>query len=254
MVLQLRTIIRVHDMPAALAYFRDTLGLVEQEAFAGDDGAEVVILDAGRATLELSNDAQVAMIDRVEGATEPAGDLRLAFEVADASSVTTSLAEAGARVIAPPVETPWRSLNARLDSPGPTQVTVFEELGPVPDEAIRLYEEGGVHDSEGRETQAEPLYHRALELGLPEPIRVQCVIQLASTIRNLGRFDESLSLLDGALAEHPADEWAAPIHAFRALALTSLGRDREATAAALTGMSTRLTRYARSVAAYAAEL
>lgn len=122
------------------------------------------------------------------------------------------------------------------------------------DEAVALYEEAGVHDSEGRETEAEPLYRRALALGLDEPIRVQCTIQLASTIRNLGQFDESLALLDGALAEHPSDEWTGAIWGFRALALNSLGRDREATASALTGLSTRLTRYSRSLAGYAEEL
>ncbi|MDM4764094.1 tetratricopeptide repeat protein [Galbitalea sp. SE-J8] len=218
-------------------------------------GAPVAILGAGVATLELSNAARVAYIDRVEGSPEPAGPVRIALEVTDAAAAASALGTAGVRAIAPPIETPWRSINARFAAPeSPVQLTVFEELGPDAGEAGALYTEGGEHDSAGRGTAAEPLYRRALELGLPEPLRVQCLVQLASTIRNLGRFDEALALLDTALAEHPADEWTGPIQGFRALALASLGRDREAASVALTGLSTRLSRYSRSLGAYADEL
>lgn len=37
---------------------------------------------------------------------------------------------AGAEMIAPPAETPWRSLNARLNGPAGLQLTLFEELDP----------------------------------------------------------------------------------------------------------------------------
>jgi len=42
--------------------------------------------------------------------------------------VTGRLASAGASVIAEPTETPWRSLNARLNAPAGIQLTVFQEL------------------------------------------------------------------------------------------------------------------------------
>lgn len=60
--------------------------------------------------------------------------VRVAFEVPDAAAATARLAAAGAKVVADAVETPWRSLNARLEAPGGMQITVFEELGPAPDE------------------------------------------------------------------------------------------------------------------------
>jgi hypothetical protein len=44
--------------------------------------------------------------------------------------VTRRLAEGGADVVAPPTETPWRSLNARLDAPAGLHITVFQELDP----------------------------------------------------------------------------------------------------------------------------
>ena len=43
-------------------------------------------------------------------------------------AATAALAAAGATVIAAPVETPWRSLNARLAGPAGLQLTLFEEL------------------------------------------------------------------------------------------------------------------------------
>jgi hypothetical protein len=42
--------------------------------------------------------------------------------------VTQRLAEGGADVLMPPIETPWRSLNARLEAPAGLQITVFQEL------------------------------------------------------------------------------------------------------------------------------
>jgi len=128
-VRQLRLVVRVDgDFDAAVAFYRDALGLPVEESFEGEGDARVVILDAGRATLELANPAQVEMIDRVEtdGVTSPR--LRVAFEVEDADGVTRTLVEHGAELRASPRETPWRSLNSRLDAPGDLQLTVFEEL------------------------------------------------------------------------------------------------------------------------------
>ncbi len=68
----------------------------------------------------------------------------------------------------------------------------------APDPALALFERGGSRDSGGRPDEAEPLYREALALGLPDDERAQCTIQLASTIRNLGRPEESLALLRDA--------------------------------------------------------
>lgn len=127
-VLQLRVVVEAEDFDAAIAFYRDSLGLTEQAAFESDGDARVAILEAGRATLEISNPAQVRMIDDVEVGRRVAPKIRLAFEVTDAEGVTRSLVEAGATLIAPPTETPWRSLNSRLDAPAGLQISLFEEL------------------------------------------------------------------------------------------------------------------------------
>ena len=136
LVKQLRLVLETADLDAAVAFYRDALGLTELEAYDGPDGARVVILSVPTATLELANPAQVRFIDQVE-VGQPTSrpyelSVRVAFEVVDAAASTATLSEAGATVVAPPTETPWRSLNARLEAPGGMQITAFQELDPVP--------------------------------------------------------------------------------------------------------------------------
>jgi catechol 2,3-dioxygenase-like lactoylglutathione lyase family enzyme len=126
-VLQMRLVVEAEDYDAAVAFYRDALGLDEEAAFEGEGDARVMILDAGRATLELINPAQKRMIDDVEVGRPVAPKFRLAFEVTDAAGTTETLTAAGATLIAEPTETPWRSLNARLEAPN-LQITVFQEL------------------------------------------------------------------------------------------------------------------------------
>jgi len=136
-VRQLRLVVEAEDYEAAVAFFRDALGLPEEAAFSGDGDARVVILDAGRATLEIANPAQKRMIDEVEVGRQVAPRIRVAFEVDDARTTTARLVAAGAAEVAPPTLTPWQSLNSRLDAPADLQITVFEELS-TPEERAGL--------------------------------------------------------------------------------------------------------------------
>jgi catechol 2,3-dioxygenase-like lactoylglutathione lyase family enzyme len=129
-VRQLRLVVEVEDFEAAAAFYRDALGLPVELDLEGEGGEHVLILDAGRATLELSNRAQVAMIDEVEVGRRVAPRLRVAFEVDDAAAATGALVAAGAELLAAPRVTPWQSMNARLEAPAELQLTVFQELTP----------------------------------------------------------------------------------------------------------------------------
>ncbi|MCH6229306.1 TetR family transcriptional regulator [Microbacterium sp. CFH 31415] len=129
-VRQLRVVVRAADFDEALAFYRDVVGMSQSEAYEAEGGARVAILDAGRATLELSNPAQVEFIDRVETDGVTSDRIRLALEVDDAAGATDRLAAAGAEVEASARQTPWRSLNSRLRGPAELQLTLFQELGP----------------------------------------------------------------------------------------------------------------------------
>ncbi|MFW6205333.1 MAG: VOC family protein [Actinomycetota bacterium] len=128
-VLQMRLVVEAADYEEAVSFYRDVLGAPEELFVEGDGGEKVTILDVGRATLELSNPAQVEMIDRVEVGRRVSPRLRVAFEVADTRSATDDLVEGGAELIAEPTVTPWDSLNSRLAAPAGLQITLFQELG-----------------------------------------------------------------------------------------------------------------------------
>ena len=128
-VRQLRVVVRADDYAAAVAFYRDSLGLGELAAYEGEGGAHVTILDAGRATLEIANPEQVQMIDEVEVGAQVSPHIRIAFEVDDVVRATYALADAGAHLVAVPMRTPWNSRNARLAAPAGLQLTLFEELG-----------------------------------------------------------------------------------------------------------------------------
>ena len=127
-VLQMRLVVEAADYDEALRFYRDVLGADVELQIHGEAGEKVTILDVGRATLELSNPAQVDMIDRVEVGRRVSPHLRVAFEVTDTEPTTHDLVDAGAELVAPATRTPWDSLNSRVQGPAGLQLTLFQEL------------------------------------------------------------------------------------------------------------------------------
>ncbi len=122
------------------------------------------------------------------------------------------------------------------------------------DDPVALFESAGARDFAGREAEAEPLYRSALANGLAEPERGQAIIQLASTLRNLDRPDESIALLRDFLFAEPEHPLSDAARAFAALALFDDGLHADALREALGALAPHLPRYRRSVEAYAAAL
>jgi methylmalonyl-CoA/ethylmalonyl-CoA epimerase len=123
-VTELRVALTVGDFDGALAFYRDALGLAEIADWSSDTG-RVVVLEAGRATLELLDEAQAATVDAIEAGRRVSGPVRLALEVADSDAVASRLVAAGAALMAAPVDTPWGDRNARLRAPDGLQLTLF---------------------------------------------------------------------------------------------------------------------------------
>jgi lactoylglutathione lyase len=128
-VTEMRLVVTAADYDEALRFYRDVLGLPELGAFSSP-GGHVTILDAGRATLELTDPNHASYIDEVEVGRRVAGHIRVAFEVSDSGATAAVLHAAGATVIAPPTRTPWNSMNARLDAPAGLQLTLFSDAPP----------------------------------------------------------------------------------------------------------------------------
>jgi uncharacterized glyoxalase superfamily protein PhnB len=123
-VTELRVALTVADFEEAVAFYRDALGL-EQLADWSDDDGRVIVLSAGRATLELFDQAQAEKVDTIEAGRRVSGTVRLALEVADSTATAQGLVEAGAEEVAPPVVTPWGDRNARVQAPDGMQLTLF---------------------------------------------------------------------------------------------------------------------------------
>lgn len=118
------------------------------------------------------------------------------------------------------------------------------------DSPIGLFERAGAFDSTGHSDLAVPLYRQALDHGLTGPRRRRAVIQMASSLRNLGQSPRSVELLTAELAAG-SDELDDAVRGFLALALADVGREREATSLALGALAPHLPRYQRSLANYA---
>ena len=119
--------------------------------------------------------------------------------------------------------------------------------------AISTFELAAAQDSTGHPDEAVPLYRAALETGLEGTRRRRAVIQLASSLRNLGEVAESISLLEAELdREH--SELDDAVRAVLALGYASAGREREGLALVLEALAAHLPRYQRSMAAYARAL
>jgi tetratricopeptide (TPR) repeat protein len=122
-----------------------------------------------------------------------------------------------------------------------------------PGSAIGLFERAAALDSTGHSDLAIPLYKAALDAGLVGVRRRRAVIQMASSLRNIGKAQDAVALLTAEL-DGETDALTSAVRAFLALALVDVGREREAVGMALAALSEYLPRYNRSVARYAQEL
>jgi len=143
----------------------------------------------------------------------------------------------------------WASLDERAEADFLMLIeNLVEELPPG--EPDGLFERAAALDSTGHSDLAVPLYGQALEAGLTGERRRRAVIQMASSLRNLDRAQESVALLSAELragSDHLDDAAKAVL----ALALTDVGREREAVSVAVGALARHLPRYQRSMATYA---
>lgn len=103
----------------------------------------------------------------------------------------------------------------------PTIAALLPIVERHPDNARVLYEVGGAYDSAGQEAQALGFYERALAEGLEGDVLCRCYLQYGSTLRNLGRIDESLEVFARARVRFPD---AVSLGVFEALTLHAGGR------------------------------
>jgi len=128
-VLQLRVAITTSDYERLVTFYCDGLG-IEPAAIWNNDGGNALMLEMGKATLEVFDEAQTEVIDQIEVGRRVSGAIRLALQVPDVQSAMERLLAKGATLVHPPVLTPWGDYNARLQDPDGMQITLFQSAKP----------------------------------------------------------------------------------------------------------------------------
>ncbi len=146
----------------------------------------------------------------------------------------------------------WLKLGTISNEEFIQQIKNHVELLPN-SQAIADFERACAFDSTGHEKEAEPLYRSALDKGLTGLRRRRARIQLASTLRNNGKIEESIRILREEKANY-SDELNDAVDSFLALSLSSAGEHKEALSIALKAISKHLPRYNNSLSRYAENL
>ena len=124
-VLELRVALTTSEYERLVEFYTEGLGL-EPAAIWNNEGGQALILDMGKATLELFDERQAEVIDQLEAGRRVSGQVRFALQVPDLKIATDRLLAKGATLIHEPVTTPWGDYNVRLQDPDGMQLTLFQ--------------------------------------------------------------------------------------------------------------------------------
>ena len=128
-VFELRIALTSDDYERLVKFYSAGLG-IEPSAIWNNDGGQAMILDMGKATLELFDEQQAEVIDQLEAGRRVSGQVRLALQVPDLKAAMERLLEHGATLVDAPVRTPWGDYNVRLQDPDGMQITLFQAPEP----------------------------------------------------------------------------------------------------------------------------
>ena len=144
----------------------------------------------------------------------------------------------------------WQSADdGKVDETLAAMKILVDELDP--NDPLGLFEWASVHDFLGLETEAIPIYQQALDSGLGGLTREKALIQLASSLRNVGKPDEAAEIIESTTF---SAETAAAAKAFLALARLDSGHASEALSLALLEFYPAGGLYERSIKVYATDL
>ncbi len=124
-IIELRVAVTTSDYERLVKFYCDGLGLEPAAIWNNGDG-KALILDMGKATLELFDEAQAETIDQLEAGQRISRQIRFALQVPDLDAAMERLLVNGATLVHPPVITPWGDHNVRLQDPDGMQITLFQ--------------------------------------------------------------------------------------------------------------------------------
>ena len=129
-VIELRVAITTEDFDRMVSFYCDGLGMEPSQVWPEDQG-RALVLDLGRATLEVFDEKQADTVDQIEVGERVSGQIRFALQVSDLEVAMQGLLAHGAKLVHPPVVTPWGDHNVRLEDPDGMQITLYQVSGEV---------------------------------------------------------------------------------------------------------------------------
>lgn len=124
-VMELRVALTTDEFERLASFYRQGLGLEPAQEWPEDQG-RALVLDMGRATLEVFDEQQAHTIDQIEVGRRISGRVRFALRVPDLEAAVEQLLSHGAKLVHPPVVTPWGDRNVRFEDPDGMQITLYE--------------------------------------------------------------------------------------------------------------------------------
>lgn len=124
-VFELRVALTTGDYERLTRFYCEGLG-IEPAAIWNNEEGKALVLDMGKATLELFDEAQAEIIDQIEAGQRVSGQIRFALQVPDLKAALERLLAHGAVLVHEPVITPWGDYNVRLQDPDGMQITLFQ--------------------------------------------------------------------------------------------------------------------------------
>jgi len=128
-VIELRVALTAKSYERLAGFYRDGLGLEPAQVWPDDQG-RALVLDMGRATLEVFDERQAETVDQIEVGRRISGQIRFALQVPDLDTAMQRLLAHGATLVHPPVVTPWGDRNVRLEDPEGMQITLYQTPTP----------------------------------------------------------------------------------------------------------------------------
>ena len=127
-ILEMRVALTTDEYEKLVCFYLDGLGLEPSQVWPEDQG-RALVLDLGRATLEVFDEKQANTVDQIEVGRRVSGKIRFALQVPDLDAATERLSSHGATLVHPPVETPWGDRTARFEDPDGMQITLYQVSG-----------------------------------------------------------------------------------------------------------------------------
>lgn len=124
-IIELRVALTTSDYERLVKFYCAGLGL-EPAAIWTNSAGRAMILDMGRATVELFDEAHAQAVDQIEAGQHISGQVRIALQVPDLQAAMERLLAHGATLVHPPVITPWGDYNVRMQDPDGMQITLFQ--------------------------------------------------------------------------------------------------------------------------------